>query len=99
MELVKNMKHQRHTIIECIPIPYGVVEDAPMYFQEAITSAGDEWSQHRKVIDTGKKGFRRSMVKEMPYFHVWFNPNEGYGHVIEDEKEFPGWFGKVLIFS
>ncbi|CAM0136619.1 Pre-mRNA-splicing factor cwf19 [Umbelopsis sp. WA50703] len=97
MELVKNMKYQRHTVIECIPIPYGVVEDAPMYFQEAIMSAGDEWSQHKKVIDTGKKGFRRSMVKEMPYFHVWFNPNEGYGHVIEDEKEFPGWFGKEIV--
>jgi hypothetical protein len=36
MELVKNMKHQRHTVIECIPIPYGTVEDAPMYFQVRI---------------------------------------------------------------
>lgn len=33
MELVKNFKQQRHTVIECIPIPYGTVEDAPMYFQ------------------------------------------------------------------
>jgi hypothetical protein len=33
MELVKNLKYQRHTVIECIPVPYGTVEDAPMYFQ------------------------------------------------------------------
>lgn len=33
MELVKNIKYQRHTVIECIPVPYGTVEDAPMYFQ------------------------------------------------------------------
>jgi hypothetical protein len=39
------------------------------------------------------------MVKNLPYFHVWFSPNEGYGHVIEEEKEFPGWFGKVCIPS
>jgi len=97
MELVKNFKQQRHTVIECIPVPYGVVEDAPMYFQEAIKGSEGEWSQHKKLIDTSKRGFRRSMVKNLPYFHVWFSPNEGYGHVIEEEKEFPGWFGKEVV--
>lgn len=35
------------------------------------------------------------MVKEMPYFHVWFGPDGGYGHVIEDEGEWDERFGKV----
>ena len=63
--------------------------------QEAIKNSEGEWSQHKKLIDTSKRGFRRSMVKNLPYFHVWFSPNEGYGHVIEEEKDFPAWFGKV----
>ncbi|KAH8550809.1 CwfJ C-terminus 1-domain-containing protein-like protein [Umbelopsis sp. PMI_123] len=97
MELVKNLKYQRHTVIECIPVPYGTVEDAPMYFQEAIKNSEGEWSQHKKLIDTSKRGFRRSMVKNLPYFHVWFSPDQGYGHVIEEEKEFPPWFGKEVV--
>ena len=56
-----------------------------------------EWSQNRKLIDTSKATFRRSMVKELPYFHVWFGLDKGYGHVIEKEKSFPSWFGKEIL--
>lgn len=55
----------------------------------------EEWSQHKKVIDTTSRGFRNSMVKDLPYFHVWIGLEKGFGHVIENEKEFPHWFGKV----
>jgi hypothetical protein len=56
-----------------------------------LLSAGNEWSQHRKIIETdrdkkGKKDFRKSMIKNLPYFHVWFDPNRGYGHIIEDAE-------------
>ena len=37
------------------------------------------------------------MVKELPYFHVWFGLDKGYGHVIEKEKSFPSWFGKEIL--
>ena len=83
-------------MIECIPVPMDKWEDAPAYFKEAILSSEEEWSQHQKVIETSKKdgGFRRSMVKNLPYFHVWFGVEGGMGHVIEGEgwKE---WFGRV----
>lgn len=37
------------------------------------------------------------MVKNLPYFHVWFDHNGGFGHVIEDEKAWPHWFGRQVI--
>ncbi|KAI9271408.1 CwfJ C-terminus 1-domain-containing protein-like protein [Sporodiniella umbellata] len=97
METVTNLRSQRHTVIEAIPIPYGVYEDIPAYFKESILSAEEEWSQHKKLIDTSDRGFRHSMVKTLPYFHVWFGLDKGYGHVIENPKEFPYWFGKETI--
>ena len=46
-----------------------------------------EWSQHKKLIDFSARpgGFRRAMVKNLPYFMVqWdYKGEKGYGHVIE----------------
>ncbi|TPX36672.1 hypothetical protein SmJEL517_g01192 [Synchytrium microbalum] len=99
MEQVVNLKWQRHTVIECIPIDADSFEDAPQFFKEAINSSDEEWSQHTKLIDTSKYGFRKSMVKNLPYFHVWLDPNKGYGHVIENDKEWPEYFGKSVLAS
>lgn len=97
METVTNIRSQRHTVIEAIPIPYGVYEDAPAYFKEAIMASDEEWSQHKKLIDTSERGFRYSLVKNLPYFHVWCGLDKGYGHVIENSSKFPHWFGKEII--
>jgi len=45
----------------------------------------DEWSQNRKLIDFKDKGFRRTMVPQLPYFMVqWdYKGLQGYGKVIE----------------
>lgn len=96
METVTNVRSQRHTAIECIPIPYGVYEDAPAYFKEAILGSGEEWSQHKKLIDTSIRGFRHSLVSNLPYFHVWCGLDKGYGHVIEGQG-FKHWFGKEVL--
>lgn len=67
-------------------------------FQEAILSSDEEWTQHKKIIDTfshahnqglGKLAFRRSLAKEMPYFHVWFDLDGGIGHIVEDSNRWP----------
>ncbi|CAG8455270.1 3120_t:CDS:2 [Funneliformis caledonium] len=97
METVINMKWNNHTVIECVPMPWDLAQDAPAYFKEGILESSGEWSQNRKLIDTSKATFRRSMVKELPYFHVWFGLDKGYGHVIEKEKSFPFWFGKEIL--
>ncbi|EMR09531.1 hypothetical protein PNEG_02117 [Pneumocystis murina B123] len=85
--------HRRmHTAIEAVPVPRDVSAQAPAFFREAILSSDEEWSQHQKIIDTlarakkglGKMAFRRSMTKEAPYFHVWFELDGGIGHIVED---------------
>jgi hypothetical protein len=87
-----------HAALVAVPLPYSLGETAPAFFKEAFLSAEDEWSQHKKIIDTlarskqagyGKQAFRRSLVKEMPYFHVWFELDGGVGHVVEDQQKWP----------
>lgn len=88
---------KRHATLEVVPLPLEFGETAPAFFRESILAADEEWSQHKKLIDTlslaknslGKSAFRRTLVKEVPYFHVWFTLDGGYGHVIEDSNRWP----------
>ncbi|KAK1773259.1 CwfJ C-terminus 2-domain-containing protein-like protein [Copromyces sp. CBS 386.78] len=87
-----------HAAMVAVPIPWDLGDTAPAFFREAMLSADDEWAQHKKVIDTGKaareggmgkQAFRRSIAKEMPYFHVWFGLDGGLGHVVENSERWP----------
>lgn len=89
-----------HAAMHAVPLPWDLGDTAPAFFREAVLAADEEWAQHRKVIDTGraaaaeggglgKLAFRRSIAKEAPYFHVWFNLDGGLGHVVEDEARWP----------
>lgn len=90
-------QRKRHASMEVVPLPYSLGETSPAFFKEAILSAESEWSQHRKLIDTlakskqglGRSAFRRTLVKEMPYFHVWFELDGGLGHIVEDNNRWP----------
>lgn len=97
----ENAAHEgrrRHASLEAIPLPLHLAETAPAFFKEAMLAADEEWTQHRKVIDTlakaqggglGKMAFRKSLVAELPYFHVWFTLDGGFGHVVEDARRWP----------
>ncbi|KAK5168229.1 Pre-mRNA-splicing factor cwf19 [Saxophila tyrrhenica] len=87
-----------HAALNAIPLPHHLAETAPMYFKEAILAQAEQWSQHKPIIDTlalsqkpgyGRQAFRKAMVKEMPYFHVFFSVDGGLGHVVEDERKWP----------
>ena len=90
-------QRHRHAGMEVVPLPYSLGEIASQFFKEAILTADEEWSQHKKIIDTlaraknglGKVAFRRTLVKEIPYFHVWFEIDGGLGHVVEDSARWP----------
>lgn len=90
-ETVVSLKHQKHTYIECVPLPWEYFEEIPAYFRESILMSETEWSQHKKLIDFSERkgGFRRSMVPNLPYFMVQFDykGEKGYGHVIEGTGE------------
>lgn len=90
--------HRRlHAALVAVPIPWDLGDTAPAFFREAVLATEEEWSQHKKIIDTGKKAregagklaFRRSIAKEMPYFHVWFTIDGGLGHIVEDSSRWP----------
>jgi hypothetical protein len=86
-----------HAAMQAVPLPYSLGETAPAFFKEAILSSDEEWTQHKKLIDTaarareglGKQAFRRSIAKEMPYFHAWFEIDGGLGHIVEDSNRWP----------
>lgn len=86
-----------HAAMVAVPIPYEDGATAPAFFKEAFLSSDEEWSQHRKIIDTaakardgmGRMAFRRSIAKEMPYFHAWFGLDGGLGHIVEDSNRWP----------
>jgi hypothetical protein len=88
---------QGHAALNAVPIPFEFGDTAPAFFREAILASDDEWSQHKPIIDTlkaaregqGKAAFRRSLAKEAPYFHVWFELDGGMGHVVEDQGRWP----------
>ncbi|KAG9098068.1 hypothetical protein FRC06_006846 [Ceratobasidium sp. 370] len=86
-ETVMSLRQQRHTVIECVPVPREQFTELPAYFRESILASESEWSQHKKLIDFSKRpgGFRRSLVPNLPYFMVqWdYKGEQGYGHVIE----------------
>ncbi|GAO48984.1 hypothetical protein G7K_3145-t1 [Saitoella complicata NRRL Y-17804] len=98
-------RRRGHTQIEACPIPRDIAGMVPGYFREAILAADEEWSQHKPIIDTlaraksgqGKFAFRKSMVKEMPYFHVWYEIDGGVGHVVESEDKWPRYFEREVI--
>ncbi|KAL1950615.1 hypothetical protein VTO73DRAFT_5739 [Trametes versicolor] len=93
-ETVLTIKAQKHTVIECVPVPWEQFELIPGYFKESILMSETEWSQHKKLIDFSARpgGFRRAMVPNLPYFMVQFDykGEKGYGHVIEGTSEASG---------
>lgn len=87
-----NLRNQRHTCIEAVPLPYDVFDAMPGYFGHAIDASEQEWSQHKKrIVFSDKRPFRRSLVPNLPYFMVqWdYRGEQGYGHVIEGVDDAP----------
>ena len=90
-------QRHKHAAMQVVPLPHELGETAPAFFKEAILTTDEEWTQHKKLIDTlakaqngmGKTAFKRSLAKEMPYFHVWFTIDGGLGHVIDDSNRWP----------
>jgi hypothetical protein len=90
-------QRRHHAAMQVVPLPYSLGATAPAFFREAILSSDEEWSQHKKLIDTlakakgglGRWAFRKTFVAEMPYFHVWFELDGGLGHIVEDAGRWP----------
>jgi hypothetical protein len=98
LETVVSLKRGRHVQLECIPLPNNLAAQAPAYFKKAILESESEWAQHKKLLDaSGVKDLRRIIPREFPYFHVQVGLRVGFAHVIEDEKDFPHFFGREIL--
>ncbi|NWW41452.1 C19L2 protein, partial [Panurus biarmicus] len=94
LETNMSMKKKYHMVYECIPLPKEVGDMAPIYFKKAIMESDEEWSMNKKLIDLSSKDIRKSVPKGLPYFSVDFGLQGGFAHVIEDQHNFPHYFGK-----
>ncbi|XP_039574621.1 CWF19-like protein 2 isoform X1 [Passer montanus] len=97
LETNMSMKKKYHMVYECIPLPKEVGDMAPIYFKKAIMESDEEWSMNKKLIDLSSKDIRKSVPKGLPYFSVDFGLQGGFAHVIEDQHNFPHYFGKEII--
>lgn len=96
-ETAKNLDKHPHMLIECVPLNKEDGDMAPIYFKKAIDECETEWAQNKKLVSLKGKDVRRAVPKGLPYFFVSFGMEEGYAHVIEDEKNFPNNFAHEII--
>ncbi|CAK4338561.1 unnamed protein product [Aphanomyces euteiches] len=98
VEHTHDASKRRHSFITCVPVAREVAADAPLYFKQAMMECDEEWSTHKKIIDTTGKGIKRAIPPNFAYFHVeWDGGRAGYGHIIEDSNQFPADFGLDTI--
>lgn len=91
------LHRQRHMCIHAIPVPSEQGDLAPIYFKKAIDESEAEWSTNKKLVSLAGRGVRRAIPKGLPYFAVSFGMEEGYAHIIEDQRLFPSNFAEEII--
>ena len=89
LETASDQQNIPHIQIDAIPVDYRLDEEVKKYFKRTLTEDDDEWSDHKKLIDTTKaKGdISRVIPKNFDYFHLDINWQGGFAHVIEDSRK------------
>lgn len=78
-----------HSVIDVVPLPNGSVDETKMFFREALLSADDEWTQHKRVIElSSDRPLRRAVPSKCPYVAIEWGTEgarTGLAHVVENE--------------
>lgn len=96
-ETAMNLSRYPHTVVHCVPLPKEQGDLAPIYFKKAIDESETEWSSNKKLVSLKGRDVRKAIPKGLEYFSVSFGMEEGYAHVIEDQRLFPGNFAQEII--
>ena len=97
IQTCSHLSKSPHFYMECIPLPRDLGDVAPIYFKKAIQECESEWSQNKKLVDTRGKTVKDKIPAGLPYFAVDFGLSGGFAHVIEDEMQFPNYFGREIL--
>jgi Protein similar to CwfJ C-terminus 2/Protein similar to CwfJ C-terminus 1 len=80
------------TKMEVVPVPFSVLQDAPIFFKSSIVEQADEFGTHNKLLKTSvQKPLRSVIPKKFPYFYIdWGNistsSSTGYAQIIESSN-------------
>lgn len=104
LETARKIKQQQnHAAVDCIPLPEGSLQDAPVYFKKALEEEESDWATHaaKAVIHTSGtlKGLNSAIPEHFPYFHVEFGLGGGYVHVLDNESGWDPLFGHKVACS
>ncbi|KFB40934.1 AGAP010932-PA-like protein [Anopheles sinensis] len=94
-ETVRYLNRNPHMYIQCVPAKD--YEMAPFYFKKAILESETEWAMNKKLHNVDGFNVKRTVPKNLPYFWVNFNMENGFAHVIEDQESFPVTFATETI--
>ncbi|XP_018321605.1 CWF19-like protein 2 homolog [Agrilus planipennis] len=97
IETAMFLSRHPHMSIQCVPLPKEQGDLAPIYFRKAIDESETEWSSNKKLVSLAGRDVRKAIPKGLPYFSVSFGMQEGFAHVIEDQRLFPVNFGQEII--
>jgi hypothetical protein len=100
MELAKGLDRNRtHTVVEAVPVPTDMIDQAPIFFKQAFDEMSSDWDQHhsKRLIETGPKGLQEKIPPNFPYFFVEFGLKRGFVHVIDNEDRFKHDFGSRIL--
>ena len=86
--------YRHHCFVEAIPVPFNMLQSAPIWFRKALDDTSDEFqdTHHSKrcIPTKGRDGLKRSIPEGFPYFHVEFGLGDlgGFVHIIYNEDTF-----------
>lgn len=102
LETVLANKGFWQTKIEVVPVPFSILQDAPMFFNSAMREQTEEWGTHNKLLKTtSQRPLPHVVPKGFPYFSVEWgkistSSSTGYAQIVESQ-DFGSDFGLDVL--
>jgi Protein similar to CwfJ C-terminus 2/Protein similar to CwfJ C-terminus 1 len=91
--VLEHSKGLWQTKLEVVPVPFGTLQDSPMYFSSSMKEQTEEWGTHTKLLKVStEKPLQAVVPNGFPYFYVdWgriatLPSASGYCQIIESQS-------------